>query len=63
MFLNVPVLAFRVFELLVAPLFIVKTIIIVIPSKFPMFLRVALFFIFTILNCYIYIFKNPIFFN
>jgi hypothetical protein len=62
LFLNIPVVSFRLFELLVAPLFIVKTIIITTPSKLSIFLRAALFIVFILINCYVYIFKNPIFF-
>lgn len=62
-FLNSPVLAFRVFELLVAPIFIVQSLMITRPSRLPIIFRLFLFFVFLILNCYVYIFKNPIFIN
>ena len=61
LFLNVPVVSFRLFELLVAPLFIVKTFIISTPSKLSIFLRAALFVVFILINCYVYIYKNPLF--
>lgn len=61
-FLTVPVMAFRVFELLVAPLFIVQAIIVTWRSRISIYFRVFLFFIFIVLNSYVYIFKNPIFY-